>query len=1019
MLTCSNAPGWTASQFIRVVNVGKTAPIEYSPVSSRNWYVRPLTPHTFGLYADAGLKTPAPNPGSYLPANGSVRWAGAVKLHALDESRPRLWLRKTIQSWRCESPCLQKIVVENGVATATIPGGHRFREGGGIGLWGFSQAALNRTDRVVAAVTPTTVQWTEPAVPAGTYTGGMISERAHNLNPAGWQRIVDTCTYFTDYAVFGAEVTGERSLACAVKYFVDRSDKEALARAAFIVDHPIDLAYGTVTCDETVSYCNSRDDAVDYVRGFSTNAMKVYDLLVAAGALTPEQRASFRDKVLNDRSTNPGCVNQQSTFPPGSVTLKGAVLTGTGTDFTQLAVEGAVWLVPNTVGPPYSYGGQYRDDAFIFRIVSIQSPTQMTLNREGTGTYPQSTTVSSAGWKYNRPWQKGDCGLRFLANHHNVSVLGDPKIYPPQSAIADDAFFTSNLAITSAASFIAMGIGFAGEDPRADGLLMDSFAVYWDYQMSANMSHLASGHPMGTSYRHGRGPYHSRAAIWMTTAFPTYPATIGPWLNGTIRLAPYAFNGGNFNADRTFFGQTGEDSPFINPYLLTNSAAEAELPSLTETDRRAYQTMLVSYCGGALTSSCFGWHGGRGAHYLFEGIDPQLPPIDLKTLPLGQHNSQTSKDLCTGAAHCRPDKVYIEAVSRKNWAYDDTAVNLHVGSGTNDQDHETNMADAWWIRAGRFNGHQIHYIGTDDYDGAVYGQEFRKNHVKLSAHPTERHTGSNANTLLNTVTNTMFHVRVNAGPALTPEPRRVHRDYLRFLPGSASDDVILVRTDVAANPGKIQSFTHYSQNAQSATEGATTCAGAPCPVGAPIAGNITSQSLTHHSISNAVFPDPARRGIRRIEGPNGAYQGGVGFTFRKETCASADGAACNSAATALLEIEVHTIAALADPVALTSAPLAAAGWDGVQATAAASTVVAMFATAPQRAMPPVVTKAKARFAAIGLLPGKYRVRRNGEAACDNLTVTPESGSLYCPSIEAGSIDIVADGPPPPPAAPAK
>lgn len=1016
VLTCSNSPGWVSAQLIRVVNVVKTAPIEYSPVSSRNWYVRPLTANTFGLYADAGLKTPAPNPGAYLPANGSVRWAGAVKTYTMDETRPRLWLRKTTQSWRCEAPCLQKVVVEGGTATATIPGGHRFRPGGGVGLWGFSQAALNRTDRVVSAVTATTVQWPEPDAPAGVYTDGMISERAHNLNPVGWQRIVETCSSFTSYAVLSAEVTGERNLACALKYFVDRSDKAALARATFVIDHPIDLAYGTVTCDETTQYCNGRDDAVDYVRGFTTNGLKVYDLLVAAGALTAEQRASFRAKVLTDRSTDPGCVNQQSTYPAGSVKLSGATLTGTGTDFTKLAVEGAIWLVPNTIGPPLSYGVQIRDDAFIFRIVSIQSPTQLTLNREGSGTYAQSTSVNSAGWKYNRPWRNGDCGLRFLANHHNVSILSDPAIYPPQSGMTDDVFFTNNLAITSAANFISMGIAFAGEDTRADNMLMDAWAVYWDHQMSGNMSHLASGHPMGTSYRHGRGPLNSRAAVWITTAFPTYPRTIGAWLNGTVRLAPYTFNGGSFNTDRSFFGQTGEDAPFISPYAIAATAAEAELPSLSETDRRAYQTMLISYCGGKLTSACFGWHGGRGAPHLFEGFDPQLPPIDLNTLPLGQHNAETSRELCAGGAYCRPNKIYIEAVSRKNWAYDETAVNLHVGSGTNDQDHETNMADAWWVRAGSFNGHQIHFIGTDDYDGAVYAQEARKNHVRLSAHPTERHTGSNANTLLNTIVPALFHVRVNAGPALLPEPRRLHRDYLRFLPGSGAgvvDDIIIVRTDAAANAGRIQSFTHYTQNGQSATEGNTTCGGAVCPVGTPIAGNIHSQSLTHRSISNAVYPDPARRGIRRIEGANGAYAGGAGFTFRKETCASADGVTCSTSATGLLEIEVHKIGALADSTTLASIPLTAGAWDGVQTTGSNSTVIAMFATVMQTAMPPVITNRTARFAAIGLAPGNYDVRRNGEVVCNDLKVAPAEGSVYCPSVEAGSIDIVFDGPPPP------
>lgn len=1057
-ITCQAAPGWTSGQLITTANLPNAT--QWSPINAGSFYVSPVSTTQFRLYLDSGLTIPAPDPGAYPIEDSQPRWAGASTSHTADFTRPRFQESVVTRGWRCatasktnipvEGPaCLTSIVVAAGEATATIPGGHSFAVGGGVGTFEFAEATMNRTDRVVTAVTSTTVKWAEPTAPSGTYTDGQVSAYAHNLNPQ-WTSIKLGCTSFTTWDARLTDTVSEqaeRPLNCAIVWYVSR-DSTARTRARQIVLDPLPMVYGSVACDTRAtipvlggnnSYCGRGAPGIDYGRGAAMNALRAYDILQTDDSMfTPTEEARFRDIILTDLRDNPSAIYTPTTFPAGTITVTGTNVTGVGTTFTSLSVGGVVWLKPS------GFGGYLSDEQHAVIITSITDNFNMTIGSpKQSGTFVPATDINgdvgSSVWMYTRPWQSGDMGFWGFFQHHKNTLLGSVLLYPSHSGESDAVWQFNNLVITSQQFFVGSAIAFLGEDSRAKPRLTESWTMAADNTVAGAMSHLASGHPMGNNYIRGRGQYMYRTVTAMADVFPTYQNMRGPWLHGINWTDIYTYNGGDYGRvppmqDQAYFGQTGEDAVYQGA-LAVQSGLDT-LPALPVDLQRAFKNMLSVF---SPTGAFADWGGGLRAFHGFEGLNPQLTPLpSMASMPIGLINDTTSRDLCAGWRWCRDaNYVYLELVSRKAWNWDNTAVNVHIGAGTSDQDHLTPSWDAWWLNMGFVGGNQRCFMGTDDSDCALYlgyGDTGKKNGTLMARHSYEKYTDGQATVTYRAATDKLFAARsqyTNAVQALYPDndsPDKAHRDYVRFLPVGGADDIFIVRTDLKTKPasvlgggtplGQISTFTHYGNNGETATEiqfvneGSTTCAGVTCSAGAVITGPLysTNSTTNFRVISNTVYPVSSRRGLRKTELANGAYTGGRGRTFRVETCSTTDDATC-SAARELTSIEVHKLTTSADATTLTLTSFNVGDWDGVQVTGTSSTRVAMFAATAQTSMGAITTTATANIAAMGLAPGTYDLRRNGTVVCNDQVIAT-NGVLFCESVSSGSIDIVLDGAPP-------
>lgn len=1019
-LTCSTDPGWSSGQRIRVVNL--VTGTNTTSAANGDRYVTKITGTTYDLYSDSARTIPLAAPGVHL-AHGAIMWARPVAEHTFDISRPRLYRKEFIENLRREVSrgTLTNIVVSGGTATAnfantgTIP--HIFKVGGGVGVWGSATSALNTESATVSAVTSTTITWTTAAA-NGTYTDAAVSAYAHTGN-IGWVGIKAACTAFTEFDQPGNNSSYPNKYhSCALVYYIDRSNTTARDRALWILDNAVSqIAYGSTHCKENgAAYCEDRDNGVDYSRGFMAVLMRTYDVLKATGAVSIGTDANFKAQILTDKTTDPGCVNDPFTVTTGSVSFSGSTLTGVGTNFTSFAVGGLIWLLPDTTA---AYGVQLRFEEDIYRITAIASDTSLTLDRApffsaGQGFFfsnpNPATSARGTGWTYFRPWRLGDCGLKWLGRHHNIHIVSNPAIYPPNSNLYGGEWNPHNLGLTGAYGEVSIGVGLYGEDPRADATLLDNWAILKDHHIATSIGTNGDAMQMGGNYGYGRGLYAPAIATWINRSFPTLASMSGYWQGGYTRLVPYAYNGALGSTETAQFTQTGDGASSKTGDIM---AEVGELvPYTSETEQRAWQATLARYCGvanaAAVPYTCFSYGGGSKLDHLFVGWNPQLVPnpLTLSSLPKAKTNRTSSASICEGT-YCYPTLgVMGESISRWNWSQTPIK-NLHVGYGPTFNDHHTPIDGHWWLRLGiqanpTFGVYP--FIGADNYSAgtATYTQD-NNSYLVLSAHNRITQGGSSPVTYSGE-TDDVYWISVDTKGAFITPPTRAHRRFVRFT-ATGGQDIIIVDSDVAASAGTIRELVHFTPNGQ-AGEGSTTCAGSACTANTSLTANLHSENTDFRVMQNTVFPDGG--GVRRIDLTNGGYSGGTGNTFRLVMCASADGTTCNASATTLRAISAYHIGAIADGTSMTTTSRSVGSWRGITAVANGDTVNTMFASTAQTSMGAITLPAGKLFV-LGLAAGAYDVKVDGAVVANAVTVTAEGGAIYVGSQSAGSVEVVPDG----------
>jgi hypothetical protein len=205
----------------------------------------------------------------------------------------------------------------------------------------------------------------------------------------------------------------------ALGWFMEPSKKAWLSTAKYMINNiEKKLANGTTATQfwpgPFSASAFGRGSDLDWASHMSVPYMYAYSIV--RDQLTPTERQTFADKILNNSTDSGESCTPPIEWQPGtiSMTAGSTTVTGTGTDFTQMAGR-TVWIYL----PPSSKA--YNLPTTWATMPAVVSATQMTLAKAATA------DVSGALFAVARPWQAGDCGWRWYARQHVYSPMYDRR----------------------------------------------------------------------------------------------------------------------------------------------------------------------------------------------------------------------------------------------------------------------------------------------------------------------------------------------------------------------------------------------------------------------------------------------------------------------------------------------------------------------------------------------------------------------------------------------------------------
>lgn len=959
------------------------------------------TANTIALQDLAGI--PVSGNGNWLTggnefAGASLKWVGKVRPFTL-KGHPRVVLDgpdgRLTRALRCSvgGGCLTGIVVNNNVATATIPGGYGLTAGKRIGVWNSSTSALNGT-YVLTGATSTTYTFTTSGVANGTYNtpGLTISSYAWTGNLA-WEALRNMVSgwapYYNDY---NWNSNMQKALAAAVMWYTDRTSSlapTALAMARRAILEPMDALYGNSACDESQNYCNGRAASVDYARAHVARQAAIYSILVAENQLTPSEKTNFLNQMFADK--NEGCTLPPVVTGTGTIAVNGYEVVGTGTNFlTTFAPGDTIWI------PIYG------DDEYnAARVVSVASDTSLITTRY---------KIYTGAYSYTKAWVPGQCGMIQHIKHHPSAVLGDPSLYPQRGGGVNDGGGTSfyhNLPLTAVWSYVLTAIGLADDDARARRLLEDIWNFGYDHVIGYAMNSWSGFTQAGGTYHWYRSPWMAaEIAYALKYSVNDYPDLTGDhWLKDTLMLDVYSnLPSSNVELERNFFILFGEYSLNVSYY---NTATHSLIQKLFDgTPENAYYQWWLKNRHG-YTLSGIGWGASDAVIYWYLGVNPNHAETTINNLPLQRIFDRTDYANCwqLGMRYCNDkNSNYGVAISRTGWTNpEDTMVQLY--GGTYQEDHFANAAGDYRISKGEA-GYQPCLIGGDSsvctsitYDqnnitdvGPYYGRLFGG----LSfPQPTSRFARMSGDPVTGDAESRYLSTMVDYTASYRPifEVTRAQRHFVHFKKAGTKESLIVYDDMGVALPAQIRAYTHYAQNGQSG-EGATACIGG-CSTANIASGRIISASPTNTLVTQYHAVHPSTRFRLFVNNSNGSYLGGNGHTFRLTYCATKDDATCTSESTGMEALIVHRIKAGIGDNSLDSVVLSpSSAWTGVQADGN----VALFARhmhLPDH-VPAFETThtGTGQYVVNGLKPGVYNVLKNGSPVVTGVSVVEGDHSLY-------------------------
>lgn len=985
-------------------------------------FVQSLTSTTVSLYSSTGTGSPVAGTGAWsMPTNNGLPWMGKAADYTIATGYPAGFFDgpngELTRAVRCSvgGGCLTSVSVSGTTATATIVSGWtasrgiQLAAGHKIAIWNATgDTDLNGTYTLTAA-TSTTVTFTVASVTAGTYneSGLTISRYAYSGNPA-WDAIVSSTNTAPTTYEFRADGNGNYGMMGALRYFVDRSFTNGRTMARNSVLHPFEMVWGSPACDETGDYCGGRISGVDYGRFWSLYLAQTFSLLRATGDFSDGERDTLEDQIFADRTTeSTSCTIIPINRGAPSVTCSGTTCTGTG--LGGVAVGASMWMHPEFV----------EEGSVPVRLAKAVTSTTITIE-------PALTYTGQFSWA--RPWVPGDCGLNFLGNHHVSSMGTNPGLHPPKGGWLVDGggpAYYHNLATTSLHGGVGTALTFAEDSARARVWLSKLWNFGYDGQIGYAMSSWTGHGQYGGTYDWFRSPWMMAEIVWnFRNRLSGYPDMAGShWVRDTIIKDVYAMSDRPYNVDSTeTFLPFGENSGRPNDAKLKHHAANVKLfPATADAD---YWKHLIFSRRNSGAGVSMGYGQGENLTVLFLGLDPNRPAVSSSSLPLQKVFNTSDYALCAsmGMRWCDSDThKYDFMVSRTGWN-SNADTRFYAYGGTDENDHQGKEADHYVISKGS-QGYQPCLIGGDDYDCTSKQQyPFPGNHIYISDIYQFRATGyplgspdgyrtSSLSRKNDTDASNRFAYTMEDGVGTWRSTANVSKKERHFLhlKRSGKEDIVLIYDNlVFSSPMIARQYTNFAQNAET-DEGDSTC-----PSGACSSNFATDREVRTSTPGNPVgmttkFIVPGGGATGAAWNTNDAQMTASPARVHRATTCTGSGSTCTTASSYEM-IVMHKLFTSAPAAVSTTSHNPSANWAGLSTP----DYTAMFArTSLQTSMPAVTTSTTTDVFAAGLAAGTYDVQRNGTPVCNDLTVSSNNNTLYCPDVASGSITILLDGAPPP------
>ena len=607
---------------------------------------------------------------------------------------------------------------------------------------------------------------------------------------------------------------------------------------------------------------------------------------------------------------------------------------------------------------------------------------------------PGGATSACSNANHN-PWQPGDCGLVFLLKHLTYA----PNLSPGQETHYTADYGTNtqagvygsgtvsnppieNLTDTKLFGDILTGLVLADDDPRAQLLLTQSYAFWYQWEWAwgtSNWTGFTQGSARYTCYRWH--PYNAEIALMIGNSG-------GPNVRGGVylqrQLAYYPFL-----TLPDYATPKGATDFWGNVYGACDNPQDAMTAPLAATALFSFDPLIpfVNYWyqtgwGSYNTSN---W---LDVHSLVYTLLPYIlmSPAASQTNPAGSLQTQylfkdTDYGNCVaalGAGRCYTSQTFDHAVSKSDWSTSATQVSQRAGWVTGQVDHYCEGQNSGCDN-GSYHIYRQGYLlspmslsnpgGSADNEIQLGGSD---NNVAIPSYaPIARWAGTDPSGDSQS-RYAYWMVDLTSTYASSMAPSRINRHVLHFKKASLQD-YIVDYDDIAAGANQKEAFFHYN--------------------GQPAVGSLTA-SYTNGTASriNSQFMSAT--------GTNTIAQ--VSLSDGIAICASTNGSSCNTSATTAEWIAVHqpsTSAAAAMP-AINHPPCAATGGNClvVEIEDSASPKVAVLAR--QGAL---LTSASfqtsvagtAQYVVAGLAAGSYVVTSNSAAITGSpFTVNNGDNTLY-------------------------
>jgi hypothetical protein len=607
-------------------------------------------------------------------------------------------------------------------------------------------------------------------------------------------------------------------------------------------------------------------------------------------------------------------------------------------------------------------------------------------------------------------WTTGSCGIIWLVKHDNSA----PPIVPGQESHYNKDYPNGNsfvypggnLTYTALVAYIAVGLAFADDDPRAVLLLQQAYNYYIANQYTYARSSWTGYTQAGALYSPWRLHWFSSIiAIMMKNSVNKGPdLTQGNYVSKQVPFYYY-----NALPDAPTEGLTFED---IYGSAWDQFGLRSLWPAMwlySSKPEAGYANYYARTVRGDFNQGGLAYNQGAYLPYSYTFTDPAQPSTNLSGAPTQYLFRATDYSLCPGLGlNCTANMGYTHAVSRTGWSTNDSL--MLIQGGYNDGSDHSGFGDWGSVhiyRRGYLLAGDAEYSNNNrDSDNTIElgngdnwvapGKPGYTNIVRWAgADPSGDAQSRYAFAL----------VDMTGAYASSQNATRVQRHILHFKKASQQDYIVWYDDVATSSGGMKKAYLHYALNG--------TASGQAISFNGGNNGGTVMNTQSKSRLVTAVLPTAGgNTALLKNDSSSGTYSGGAGYTYRAYVCAenSSSPGSCSNSATAGEWIVVHKPSTnTSDTMPTLSQPLST-NFRVVEIKDGSAPKVAAFATGGQTyttASFSTTHPGTAQYVIDGLSAGSYQVTVNGATVASNQSVANGDNTLYFEST-SGSI-VVSQG----------